>query len=348
MILPDSSVVDPLTKTPDTVLRVRISRPLLDTGVLLSYILAIVPAIAIVVLLKSPLKAIPAFTKGIVAGLVVAPLLLTMTYFRSRQLAARIHRLAPQRPNASHEEVVQLLSTLLPRGAGKAVIHSFLDELAVRGLRGKATIMLTGLNDVDSRVSLNVPFEPVPLDEVDDNFEALTGASIRTGSLESPSKSEPASEGKSQIARRYRRQVIYFGLRFAFLIYLLNLLIQIAVSISERRVDASLILWVVLFGGLVVPIFGIGAHPIAWYLVPGGLVNRKAKWRAKVSQVHLFVRAQSVLAFRPHNKYLWTMMVGDGEEYGIGVLSRREVEILLAAWHCPYPTPPAEKLIDLQ
>ena len=84
-----------------------------------------------------------------------------------------------------------------------------------------------------------------------------------------------------------------------------------------------------------------------WFIVPGGIVQRKAGWLQSRWKLHLFERRASALCVSHWWRKIWAVHVVDAQASARRMLTRTEAEFLLRAWLSPLPPPPLERLSDL-
>lgn len=192
----------------------------------------------------------------------------------------------------------------------------------------------------DAIRGLNVPFEPLPLDETHPAVRALLAESPLTGCAEPPPAASRTRDGAGETLLAGRRFVELAGGRRIVGLWAVCVLIATTVAWSRawaaRRVTFSAALWTLL---LMVPLLGLlpGFGPATRALVvPGGLLRRtRAGWR-------LYDRRSGVLVVvpGPHNV---GNLVFAADRDGVQVLpvTRQELRFLLAAWLSPLdpPTP---------
>ena len=186
-------------------------------------------------------------------------------------------------------------------------------------------------------VPLAWPIEPQPLDEA------------YTSLLDDPAGPQRTTPGlgASDLARVIRRNVRRKGGWWLIAIFVPVWAIQVAQSLSQKRITLPAVLWTAaLVAALFVgPIRGRAAEQ--WFIVPGGMVRRKASPFQKRWSLHLFERSKSVLCAVRWFGQSWLILVQDGHETARRNATRDEVTLLLRAWLSPLPPPPVERLSDL-
>ena len=188
------------------------------------------------------------------------------------------------------------------------------------------------------------PIEPQPLDEA---YSSLlvdpSGAADATRAA-----GRMTSLGHSDLARVVRRNVRRKGGWWPTLIFVPLWAFNVGEALLRQRVTLGAVFWTaLLFGALFLgPVRGQVAEQ--WFIVPGGMVRRKAGAFQKRWNLHLFERTRSVLfAVRWYGQSR-QVFVTDGVESARKFATRDEVDLLLRAWLSPLPPPPVERLSDLE
>lgn len=96
------------------------------------------------------------------------------------------------------------------------------------------------------------------------------------------------------------------------------------------------------FGGLYLVYFSFLRR--SWYLVPGGVVIRRGKWR---SRPPLVVLSPENAFISVHNRHVRLLDRRTGRLYRT-YCSQLEIAVLLAVWQSPIPAPDVSKLVDLR
>ncbi len=96
------------------------------------------------------------------------------------------------------------------------------------------------------------------------------------------------------------------------------------------------------FGGLYLVYFFFLRR--SWYLVPGGVVIRRGKWRGPPPLVVLSPENAFISVHKGHVRLLDRKT---GRLYR-AYCSQLEIAVLLAVWQSPIPAPDVSKLVDLQ
>jgi hypothetical protein len=120
-------------------------------------------------------------------------------------------------------------------------------------------------------------------------------------------------------------------------------------SYRVGHVTINAVLWTLYFIVAVVGVGGRGAWRSRqqWLLVPGGLASRRARFRRRDWELHLFQRESSVLIVKNQWRHFWWAYVADRQTVQMAGMTPREAVMLLRAWLSPLPTPPLERLSDL-
>ena len=120
-------------------------------------------------------------------------------------------------------------------------------------------------------------------------------------------------------------------------------------SYRAGHITFNAVMWTVY---LIVALVGLGGRGAwksrqQWLLVPGGLASRRARFRRRDWELHLFQRESSVLIVSNPWRHLWWAYVADHQTVQMAGMTPRETVMLLRAWLSPLPSPPLEQLSDL-
>ena len=222
------------------------------------------------------------------------------------------------------------------------------EALARQGRTG-AVVRIAKPNRTAPIEPLNVTFEPLPLDESVPLFVGLeqhAGAAWE-GGYTSQADDASADEGASRGV--FRRRILLSGGWLMIAIFAFNAAIGGWESYRARHVTVNSVMWTVY---LIVALVGVGGRGAwrsrqQWLLVPGGLASRRARFRRRDWELHLFQRESSVLILRNQWRHFWWVYVADRETVQVAGMTPREAVMLLRAWLSPLPTPPLERLTDL-
>jgi hypothetical protein len=178
---------------------------------------------------------------------------------------------------------------------------------------------------------LTIPFEPLELDEGRAPLADLCGAS-----------DDMAAAGLRR--RQWNRGIFRYGLPIIALAQIPNAIVQIAI----HRDLFTIVLWTFIFGFIFGVFFLVWWCADQWFLVPGGLVIRKAFAGRVGESMQLHTPRDSLMIIRPQRP---------GHAFGIeiwrdGQLRRRratliEATALVAAWQSSLTPPPISQLTDL-
>ena len=196
---------------------------------------------------------------------------------------------------------------------------------------------------------LTVPFEPLPLDE---SVPLFVGLEQEAGTVEDETRAAQARDvsvdgGYSR--RGLRRRILLSGGWVIVAMFAFNAAIGGLESYRVGHVTFNAVLWTFYFIVAVVGVGGRGAWRSRqqWLLVPGGLASRRARFRRRDWELHLFQRESSVLILRNQWRHFWWAYVADRQTVQMAGMTPREAVMLLRAWLSPLPTPPLERLSDL-
>ncbi len=235
----------------------------------------------------------------------------------------------------------------------------------VRGIHGDGvrgcSLVIRPANESLDIVALDVPIEPLPLLETDENFRQLAGASApAAGNRKSlhdarayadPNSTEtsaPQNAADQRSVARLRRALrlggtwmsLLFGYSFVFA--------------AIRTWNTGVVTWKLpVFGALLLAsLIGPGwlsAHRSGFVLlVTGGLIQRKATRSGAGYQIHLFRRTESVLLVYRYTRWQWGWAVCDGASTASLIGTRDEAIMLLRAWLSPLPPPDVTRMDDLK
>lgn len=195
---------------------------------------------------------------------------------------------------------------------------------------------------------IDVPFEPIPLNEADASFAELRSGFGPVGLSHEGATARQAYD--ADLHRTFRRNLRFAGgwlPLVAFVVLAIIIGYQLATGAS---INPAHVFWLVMVSLSLLGIGGRGAWKSTrqWLLVPGGVVAREPARRQAQWQLHVFDRRKSVLLVRQANRNLWAVRVDDAEAHESALLTQVEAHTLLRAWLSPLAPPPAEELSDLE
>jgi len=191
--------------------------------------------------------------------------------------------------------------------------------------------------------ALTIPFEPVPLDEADAAMRVINSG--REHNVDHTAA--PHSDACSQWGR-IRRNVRLRGLLPVMLV-LLGFVGQSAAAIAEGQITVSL-----LMAGAVVAVMVFAGTQQGWlvrrqwFVVPGGLVVRRASWRRARWTPVLFQRTDAILSVAWMSRRVWLIAVANAHDHAAFFGTACEAAFVLRAWISPLPPPSPEQLSDLE
>lgn len=283
---------------------------------------------------------------GILAVVAICGISLLTFSYHTQEHCAEIRKYAEKATNADVRSYVAALAHSVPRAPHEPILKEVVS--ALRKKRLAAVILRLWWESPPDPIGkvIEVPFEPIPLNEADKAFFELSKCvSPHTEAGESvPSLLGDTDEFK----RRLKRIVKIPGSKIVMAALMMQLMVGGLTFIAFGVLDWHFLLSVLLILFLGFAFFRMNDVPhTSWWLVPGGLIRRMPRKRSASSEVHLFHHDSSVLLFRPHSKRLWTMIVSDAATFGTVLVSELEMDMALRAWLSPIPPPTVEKLVDL-
>lgn len=193
---------------------------------------------------------------------------------------------------------------------------------------------------------INVPFEPIPVDESAPAFVDLCSAVDEDPMQLSKSSGANSFGEDTEFVRRLWRK-FSFIYRGTWSIVALILLIASARSGSLK--SGLIVLGVMLLSILTGSATRGGwKDNEQWFLVPGGIAVRTLQRSARAWDIHLFVRQQSVLSLYRSKQRFWYLFIADSEERKQVQITRAEARMLLRAWLSPLPPPAPDRLSALE
>jgi len=292
------------------------------------------------------INGLPSAFRGMIIGLLLSPLIFVVAHLQARVAIRGI--LATQRAwrRKPSLEVIPILVDSAPRLFGhKRILKQMVTTLRELGFRNRPIIIHWMRLPPPLQPPIDVPIEPIPLDEADSTFHAIELGFLNA--VDEVADGSRRSASHELTIRRLRKTYLYTGILFSVVMMSFLFVMTAIASMLSARFDPMLMFFALMLLSASLPLLMGGAVGPAWLLVTGGLVMRKAKKRGMASDVHLFVPEGTSLLIRPLNKRLWQMIVSDEKEFGIAQISDRELTMLLRAWLSPIPPPSVEKLVDL-
>jgi hypothetical protein len=249
-----------------------------------------------------------------------------------RWSARRVRRCAA---SADPQDVADDLPKLIDAARGLGVPAGLRAVAAVvheRGGAGKSIRIVRSAFPQPQPEPLDVPFQPQPLNE------AHTALPCAGGGAGDSTASTQRSE--------FRRRVLLRGGWWVFALGVIPAALQLLASVFRKDVADVLMLATLVALLLFAPVDW--RFNRQWFLVPGGVVLRKAGWRSARWTLHLFERTSSVLFVGMSARTQWLAAVADGKEASHLQVTPAEADLLLRAWLSSVPPPPIETLSDLE
>ncbi len=228
--------------------------------------------------------------------------------------------------------------TRWPRSAGSALAGSAI-ALAERGWNGwvvvatesEATLFLEPISQ---------PFEPRQIDEADPSFNALQDAAEvgNAGGAALPITGGFAAAMRRNIRLRGGWPIVAVILSCVALLILIAMMARVSIWVL-----AICVIWTAIV--LLIPHRKrfLGLHQ--WFVVPGGLLLRRASWLNSRVELQLFRRHDCALAALL-TRNVSQVAVSDGNKTQTMLVTRSELNIVLRAWLSPLEPPPLTRLSD--
>ncbi len=208
-----------------------------------------------------------------------------------------------------------------------------------QALRLCPTKSATPLNPFD------IVFDPQSLDQTGECFRQLE----EMGDEPPDDAVKVPAEGSADDSTwlKVKRNVILRGGWIIAAVFLFNVLLHAWLSIMEGRIRPNLILWIAFLSLTLFGASGATQSRKQWFVVPGGLIVRKAGRRDRRWKVQLLEPASSVLMVFQAGRHQWIACAANEDFTDRVVMTKREADFLLRAWLSPLTPPPVEKLTDL-
>ena len=275
-----------------------------------------------------------------VFGVSVFGFVTAVYWVTQRRMNSRIRSMLSEVDRHGVSAVAQDVMSYAFRRKGHPTPALLVKEL-VKQRRLGSTIRVCAKDQVVRIDPIDVPFEPVMLDEADTAFMGLLGtAAVGSGD------SDAANE--SQALRRVRRNLSMKGGWVVAVGFSVGLVASVYGAIRNRQFNWQILIFAVGMASVFLqPAGWFRSMRKQWLLVPRGLVLRKAGGRKGGWKVHLFERDRSVLCVCRHDKRKWRFFVADAEKSESLLTTKQEIDVLLAAWLSPLDAPSPDRLTDL-
>jgi len=304
-------------------------------SMLLAIPLGLVTAVLAAILLVNLMPYLPTnrYLTGLIIGAAIAPPILLVVGLAKRATREKVAAILGEHDGCeSAERRAAILNTIRTHSAvvelGRLLVSQGRVGFVLRGVPASAR------TEVEP---LQVPFQPVPLNERDPAF----------GELASHHAPFPATnDSRSWFDRKVLPAVAtYTGLVFVAVITLTE-------TVRLLQTGRPTVKFGMFLGFTAWLVWGLRASPnwqssCQWALVPGGLIRRvparKSSWR-----LHLFEPAKSILILTGYHGHWSYAYVADAAQSGSLQLRRSELDLLLAAWLSPLRPPRLEEIADLR
>lgn len=193
---------------------------------------------------------------------------------------------------------------------------------------------------------IDVPFEPVPLNESEMSLRNLDKATAKSSEL----TIIPAAAVKDDSIgyyRRFRRNVCLRGGWWSVIGGVLSATIMLCSALYFLcRGDYMGALILFLLAGASLFLRSSGGSAL-WLVVPGGIVIRRLRGISRAVTIELYDRTSSIACVL-EGPISWTIAVSKGKISRMTVCTRKEAEFFLRAWFSPIEPPSMERLSDLK
>ena len=270
-------------------------------------------------------------------------LVFLLNFHRNRRARNRAWLASLQLVPLGSADFVRVVVERSRKGGAVASVREALQVLLAHGQHG-TTIRAGALADRVRPAPLTFPFEPQPLNEA---LSTLMDAQARAQAAGEPDR-PPTGPQSSFIAQLVQRNVALNGGRLLIALFALSWVTSLHEAISKRELSPYFI-----FITLALPLMlfwpnGPRWLSRQWFLVPGGLVLRRAPWFQRHWTLHLFNRQTSVLLVGRLHRQRWGLFVADNTRNDYALITEDEAQFVLRAWLSPLPPPPLDRLADLQ
>ncbi|MBN2561983.1 MAG: hypothetical protein JXQ75_13745 [Phycisphaerae bacterium] len=352
---PDVSRDSSDTRTPSDnavkpLIDVHIDKPGLSRGSLYFMVICGVSGGASAFLISGLLSGMTApLARGMCTGAFIVLILAIAMRFGQKRMERRLSDLIGHGSDGDVALLARKVARQSTELTRKQPVSEMVRRLALVGRVGE-TIRLAWSGTLEAVEPLGVAFDPRPLDQANPAFEEIDSAFAPVGEEDHSPHSEPRPTQRDDVlaVRRIRRNVSLKGGWIAVGILAVFFLGAVWESYKQRTMTWGVPFW----GALLVlasygPVTGGFFGTQQWFVVPGGLVVRKARWRDRTSRVHLFERRTSVLCVNQVRRRVWIVTAADADAYETTVGTKKEIDLLLRAWLSPLSPPSAERLTDL-
>jgi hypothetical protein len=211
-----------------------------------------------------------------------------------------------------------------------AALHALLREAARDGAGG--TILRLGMpGQLRPLIPLDVPFEPLALDESDETARHLSGA-------------RPTQRDDLTWLRVMRN--IRLGGGWPLAVGALTLTALGALNTWRTGQPTWLLgVGILLLAAVVTGRVG-GGRRGHFLMVPGGVIVHRAGKTQAPADPRYYRKAESVFCIYPAGRHQWIVAVADEWTTATCAGTRAEAELALRAWASPLPSPTREMLAD--
>ncbi len=277
---------------------------------------------------------------------VALPTLFLIAFLIRRRVARQVERIVENSGDAS---LSALVSSVF-RGRRKAGTLGMqraarLARVLAANNRFGQALRLCPTKSATPLKPFDIVFDPQSLDQTGESFRQLEemGGEPPGDAVNVPA--EALADDSTWL--KIKRNVILRGGWIIAAVFLFNVLFHAWLSIVEGRIRPNLILWIAFLSLTLFGASGATQSRKQWFVVPGGLIVRKAGRRDRRWKVHLLEPASSVLMVFQAGRHQWIACAANEDFTDRVVMTKREADFLLRAWLSPLSPPAVEKLTDL-
>lgn len=290
------------------------------------------------------------------AGIVALMLLVQSSYLLARRVVrTRLNHVLAKDGNLALATLSTQFLNLRrsPTGLGASLYIQELARALVSHGRMGETVRCCLEHSAAPIEPLTVPFEAKPLDEADPSFADFRSA-LSTTSTDGATHDFNEKDGllNAPDIRRIRKNVALTG-GWIIPLGFMPILIFVAIYAYTAGVGKASTFalpfgfFAILLAMTLFSTRGAWSSRVQWFVVPGGALVRRARFRDRKWRLHLFDPRTSVLVVHQSTRQRWHVYVVDEHRSESTVVTKNEADILLRGWLSPLEPPPIERLSDL-